>query len=247
MLLQPPNSIVGVQESRLTGRVLVYVSCIDVGSELSHDQIVSVLEGPPVIRPTRTIFTTTVIGCLLIAVFAAMAIHWVPSGPAAAHDQLISSTPTASEELDASPDEVTLEYSAEVMTMGAELRLTDSAGKQYSVDEAKFEGTRVVAGISEDLPDAAYSLAWRVVSSDGHPISGVVPFTVGDAPKASAEDTSAESSAPSQSAQPASEGADNAPSFLSWVRPVLVAVIGMGLAFGIFAFVTRTRKQRHND
>ncbi len=198
-------------------------------------------------RPTRTIFTTIVIGCLLTAVVAAMAILWVPSGPAAAHDQLISSTPTASEELEASPDEVTLEYSAEVMTMGAELRLTDSAGKQYSVDEAKFEGTRVVAGISEELPDAAYSLAWRVVSSDGHPISGVVPFTVGDASEAAVENAPARSSGPSESAQPVSEGADNAASFPSWVRPVLVAVIGMGLAFGIFAFVTRTRKQRHND
>src|SRR5690606_20210147 len=40
--------------------------------------------------------------------------------------------------------------------------------------------------MGHDLPGGGYSLNWRVVSADGHPISGVLGFAV-DAPAASSE------------------------------------------------------------
>jgi len=76
---------------------------------------------------------------------------------------------------------------------------------------------------------------WRVVSVDGHPISGVIPFTVGDAaPLARA----AASAAPSPAAATAPTGDAGVP------RIVVIAAIGAGLALAVFLAVTLLLRRR---
>ena len=42
-------------------------------------------------------------------------------------------------------------------------------------------GNTVTVGVEPGMPAAGYQVRWQVVSEDGHPIAGTVPFTVGDA------------------------------------------------------------------
>ncbi|GAA3321436.1 hypothetical protein GCM10020331_037270 [Ectobacillus funiculus] len=37
------------------------------------------------------------------------------------------------------------------------------------------------AGVKSNIPDGAYSIHWKVISADGHPIQGVIPFHIGTA------------------------------------------------------------------
>ncbi len=124
-----------------------------------------------------------------------------PATAASAHDELVSSSPAAGEQLSTAPESITLAFSAEVLTMGAAIMVVDADGTDWVASEPVVDYGEVTATLESGMPDAGYEVRWRVVSSDGHPISGVIPFTVGDA-----EPLVAESAAPAQS-QAAEPGA----------------------------------------
>lgn len=100
--------------------------------------------------------------------------------PASAHDKLISSDPASDQRLIEAPAEVSLTFSADVLDMGAAVVVSDAAGTEWVSAAPTVDGPTVTAVLDAGMPDAGYEIRWRVVSSDGHPITGVVPFTVGD-------------------------------------------------------------------
>lgn len=99
--------------------------------------------------------------------------------PASAHDDLVGSTPAVDEKLAVAPTEVSLSFSDAVLPMGAAVIVVDAAGRDWVTGEPGLTGATVTAELEAGMPDAGYELRWRVVSADGHPISGLVPFTVG--------------------------------------------------------------------
>ncbi len=113
--------------------------------------------------------------------FAALVMMLGSANPAFAHDQLLSSEPAQAAVLASSPAQVALEFSDNVLTVGAVILVVDQGGKDWAGGAPTLEGPMVSVPIDGSLPDGAYEARWRVVSSDGHPISGIVPFTVGDA------------------------------------------------------------------
>lgn len=121
--------------------------------------------------------------------------------PAQAHDELVSSDPASGETLQSTPQEITLTYSAEIMEIGNEVRVTNSAGDVVSEGDAKAEGRGVVQNIkSSEATDETYTVTWRVVSSDGHPIQGEYNFTVGKGAQADSSNSASESVAPAEAA-----------------------------------------------
>ncbi|MGO1831872.1 MAG: copper resistance CopC family protein [Brevibacterium yomogidense] len=176
---------------------------------------------------------------LILIGLAYVALSASLSTPVIAHDQLLSSTPSVDENFSDAPQEISLQYSAEVMQVGAQVLLTDSEGGSFAVGEPSFDGTSVSAQITDELPEGAYTIAWRVVSSDGHPISGIVPFTVGDAPHN--RDAASKADAPVEAAEkPAASQTGMNP---IWVRTALVGGGGAAIAFGIYAAVAMRKKK----
>ena len=116
------------------------------------------------------------------ALAAALALVLLP-GRADAHAELVSTEPAASEQLDAAPDEVVLRFTESVDITDDTLELLDATGARLDVGEPEHpDGDRTaVAASLPDLDDGAYVVAWRVVSSDSHPVSGAFTFQVGDA------------------------------------------------------------------
>lgn len=157
--------------------------------------------------------------------------------PASAHDQLLSSSPAAGERLASAPEEISLSFSADVLDIGAEVVVADAAGVDWVGADPLLSAGVVTVPLRGELPAAGYEVRWRVVSSDGHPISGVVPFTVGDgAPlervaAVPTTDTAADAVAGDSAAIP---------------RVVTVAAVGAGIALVIFTvfFLFRRRAAR---
>lgn len=150
------------------------------------------------------------LGALLLAVTALLG-----AGTAAsAHDTLTDSSPTEGEALTESPGEVRLTYSASILELGAAVEVTDADGRSWPTGELVVDSTDVTVPLTEDLPNGAYEVTWRVTSSDGHPISGVIPFTVEapateTAPADPAPTTGAEPGETSDPAAPTSEDPDS--------------------------------------
>lgn len=155
-----------------------------------------------------------------IAVAAVVVLTTV--APASAHDELLSSSPAAGENLPAPPDEIALTYSADVLDMGAEVVVADGDGTDWVAGDPVVAFGVVTVPLRGGMPDAGYEVRWRVVSSDGHPISGLIPFTVGDA-------TPIERSAPTPTATTVDVVA--APAETGGIpRPLLVGALGAGAA-----------------
>jgi len=104
--------------------------------------------------------------------------------PASAHDELVASAPETDARLSTPPGEVVLTFSDEPLALdgaGVALVVTDIDGADWLAGSPTVSERTVSAPVKDGMPSAGYEIRWRVVSADGHPISGVIPFTIGDA------------------------------------------------------------------
>lgn len=155
--------------------------------------------------------------------------------PARAHDQLIDSSPSPGEHLDVAPEDVTLVFSGDVLDIGAVVRVVDHADTAWTAGDPVLDGPEVVTPLVDDLPDGAYEVRWRVVSDDGHPISGVIPFSVGDAAAAPVPSPATSAAPPASPGDVTADAASSSPSTATrWWRPLLVGTLGALVASALF-------------
>jgi methionine-rich copper-binding protein CopC len=141
----------------------------------------------------------TAVSAVATVVIAATAVL-TAAGGAQAHDALVASSPAPDSHLDEAPSIVTLTFSAEVLEIGAAVVVDDAAGHDWVADPVVVTRDTVTATLTPGLPDGSYQVRWRIVSADGHPISDVFAFSVGDvqdaARPAPADDPTDSSSSP---------------------------------------------------
>lgn len=169
---------------------------------------------------TRTRLLAAV-GVMLGLLTAAVAL------PAAAHDELLSSDPAADSTVDRLPTELTLTFSGVLIDEpGANVvSVTDAAGTELADGSPVLDGTEVTQALT-GASEGPITVVWRVVSSDGHPVSGEYSFVAGDADAA----PSPAASEPGAADEDASE--DGIPAAL-WIGvgvAVLAAVVGVVIA-----------------
>jgi copper transport protein len=107
-----------------------------------------------------------------------------------AHAELESSEPASGEQLATAPTEVVLHFTEAVDLTGDTLTVLDVDGERLDIGKPEHpggEGASVAASLP-GLDDGAYVVAWRVVSSDSHPIGGAFTFRVGEAGADAADD-----------------------------------------------------------
>ena len=116
----------------------------------------------------------------------------VAPSSAAAHSSRVETNPSDGATLKALPAEATVTFDEAPKT--ADVVLARPDGK---VDKLKTEvaGSTIKAHLPADGPRGVYTLSYRVVSADGHPVSGSITFgvTTGPAPGARPDPTSSPS------------------------------------------------------
>ena len=179
--------------------------------------------------------------CGTAVIFAAL--FGAATGTAQAHDELIDSSPGVDEHLDAAPNQVRLTFSDDILTIGPKVVVADDTDGTWTTGEPVLDGSAVVVTLKDDVPDGRYEIRWRVVSSDGHPITGLIPFTVGEVDQRVA--TPDPGPTPEATAGPAlaAEAAER-DSAGSWKRPVLVGGLGAGAAVSVFWGVSARHARR---
>jgi hypothetical protein len=73
---------------------------------------------------------------------------------------------------------VVLTFAAPQAGIGAEVAVTGPDGATWSDGPAQTSDVTVTQPLLPSLPDGAYSVTWRSVAQDGHPVSGVFGFTL---------------------------------------------------------------------
>ncbi|MYS79721.1 copper resistance protein CopC [Embleya scabrispora] len=106
------------------------------------------------------------------------------AGAASAHAVLESSNPASGSTLSTAPATVTLRFSEGVEIGLGGVKVFDPAGTRVDNNQTKHgpDGdTSVVTPLRGGLPTGTYTVAWRAVSADSHPISGAFTFNIGQA------------------------------------------------------------------
>ncbi|GAA1089303.1 copper resistance CopC family protein [Nocardiopsis metallicus] len=116
----------------------------------------------------------------LFAPFAA-ALLLAPA-PAFAHDVLIGSDPEDGAALDTVPEEVVLTFNNSPLAggSGSAIVVTGPDGAEKQEGDLEFDGTDVSVDLAPLSEAGEYSIAYRVVSSDGHPIQDTLTFSVSE-------------------------------------------------------------------
>lgn len=104
------------------------------------------------------------------------------SNPAHAHSALETSTPSNGEILELLPSLISLTFNEDLLSIEGEevntLALAASDGTEYEMLPPTISGAILSAKLVDgNYPAGDYLLSYRVVSADGHPISGEIAFT----------------------------------------------------------------------
>ncbi|KAB1661774.1 copper resistance protein CopC [Pseudoclavibacter sp. CFCC 13796] len=205
------------------------------------------------IAPARTRTTLTAAIALLVGLLLTLQ-PWA-TGRAHAHDVLVSSDPAAGAALTTAPTQVALTFNNDVLTgVANQIQVHGPDGASVAGDGLAAVEGRVVTVPVTSTANGTYSVAWHVVSSDGHPVEGTFTFDLAspDAPAADeTPDASGQASASSASAAPSasaeaqadgqSDDVDHSGAIVAWVITGIVVVIGVA---AIVLGVRRSRRTK---
>jgi methionine-rich copper-binding protein CopC len=99
------------------------------------------------------------------------------SAPALAHDAAESSSPAQGATVEAPPEKVSVTFNKNPLGIGAQFSVKDSAGAEWADGAVEIVDNVASEKLKAGAPAGAYTVAWRVVSSDSHPIEGTFGFT----------------------------------------------------------------------
>lgn len=190
---------------------------------------------------------------LSFALGAALVISVVGAAPASAHTALVTITPAANARLTDPPTQVVMVFNEPVSTTFVTVVVTNAAGVSVVKGKARVQGATVTQALSPDLASGAYRIAFRVISDDGHPVTGASTFTLalvpGTSPTPSATDptTSAgtPSAAPTDPVTKKPPAENNDPVQESWAALLLVPIAGIFglLVIGAAALLSHRRRR----
>ena len=125
--------------------------------------------------------TTSVLRRTAATLSAVCALTALGLAPAAAHDEVLSTSPEQDAVLETAPEQIELSYSGEIMDIGHQVLVTGPDGLSVTEGPLERDGSQVIQPLAETgSEEGTYQLVWRVVSSDGHPIEGTFTYRIGD-------------------------------------------------------------------
>ena len=106
----------------------------------------------------------------------------VSTSPALAHTSLELSTPSNNQSIEFMPTDLSATFDEDLIEIEGEvvntLELQSADGTNYLLSAATIAGPVVSAKVGDaEYPAGNYLLKYRVVSADGHPVSGEISFS----------------------------------------------------------------------
>ena len=121
---------------------------------------------------------------LLLATCVLLAVLAVGTTEAGAHASVVVTTPADGTSTTPAPATVSVTFSERVSIGVGGLTVRNSRGLRVDSGPSRVDGvgTTVSVGLQIALPDGTYVATYRVLSADGHPVSGSFLFGIGSAP-----------------------------------------------------------------
>ncbi len=185
-----------------------------------------------------------------VTTLVVLAFWWSGAGIAAAHTALDRSDPATEAHVTSPPAVVALAVTEDIDPAFATVVVTSADGATWVCGPARVDGPRLRAAVrAASPPTGGYTVGYRVVSTDGHPVPGSYAFTVAGAPGQPPPASTRTNDAPridfpkaaaAPPPSPAPVGSDSKTSILT------AGVLGLALG-GAIAFWQSRKHRRNND
>lgn len=154
-------------------------------------------------------------------------ISFIGINTVSAHAYITNSNPSENEILEESPEKVYIEFNEKIQTGFTILNVLNTSGER--VDQKNIvinpdTEKSIEVDLKPELPNDIYTVKWRVVSADGHSVSGMIPFSIGELPEGASFPTQQENG--------------NLTTFISMIINKGFLYIGFSLYMGLFLFYT---------
>jgi methionine-rich copper-binding protein CopC len=156
-------------------------------------------------------------GVFLVALLAVFTL--APVSPAAAHDVLEATEPADGAVVAAVPSVVRLTFNNTPIALGSQVLVKDENGTNQADGPVAIVDNHVSQAVQLGAPTGHYTVVWRIVSSDSHPIEGTFSFTAGSG-------STPGSAAPTASPKPAE------PDGFPWGVAAVAVVLAAGMLAG---------------
>jgi methionine-rich copper-binding protein CopC len=166
------------------------------------------------------------------ATAGALVILTATAGPASAHTSLKAASPSIGSTV-SPPTRILLTFVDPVRF--PQVVLSDAAGRRHESGPAQAVDNTVTEQIAGPLASGVYTVGWRVVATDGHPVSGEYRFIVKGGSAATAADPAGGVAARTTAPAAASSGA-------AWWWIGFAALLVAGIVAGV-VFVRRTLRR----
>jgi methionine-rich copper-binding protein CopC len=174
------------------------------------------------------------------SVGVAILLMLVMSGPAEAHGALVSSNPEDGSSIDVLPDEVSFTFDEDVATP-AFVAVTAPDGTNVTKGDPIVNGDTVTQAVRPLGGKGTYTMSYRVVSADGHPVSATLTFDV----TSGAEVTPPTDPPPVSGSSGGQSDRSDGSFFSSHSVEALVAIVVVVLGLGLLIFSGTSARARN--
>ncbi|WP_144661786.1 copper resistance CopC family protein [Paenarthrobacter nicotinovorans] len=191
----------------------------------------------------------------VVAAFAFASALLFSAAPASAHDVAESTAPANGATVAEVPASVSITFNNRPLAIGSGVTVT-TGGENWADGPVEIIDSQAVQKLRPGAPAGEYTVVWRVVSSDSHPIEGTFKFTATAGSTTAASGTAAASpsgsatsaTVPSVGSAPPGTGSSAPAADASQPFPwsiVVIAAVAVGLV--IFLAVTARKKLAASD
>lgn len=149
--------------------------------------------------------------------------------PAVAHTKLIASTPAEGATVPVAPNQLQLTFDGAVQAGMSTVAVTGPDGTQWTVGQPTVTGTVLTVPVQPAGPAGQYTISYRILSGDGHPVAGTVRFTLTDPVNGS---TAEQPSGPPAAQRAATTNEGGGVPAWTWAVAALV-LLGIGLVMAL--------------
>ncbi|SEE96964.1 hypothetical protein SAMN04489740_3410 [Arthrobacter alpinus] len=196
-------------------------------------------------QPIETNMTPQKLVRRVFAALLAMMLLLLGSSTAAlAHDAITGTTPADGSTVETVPDKIEITMSNTPAVIGSQVLVLDSAGTDWATGSVDVLDTVATQNVRPGAPAGKFTVKWRLVSSDSHPVEGEFSFTASAAATSTAGAAVGAGPIVSVQAQPEEEpAAVQDESAVPWSVIGLIAVL-LGL---VVALVVVARRRLSKD
>jgi methionine-rich copper-binding protein CopC len=179
-----------------------------------------------------------------VSSLALLAIVGLSPIPASAHSKLVSTSPIDGAVLDVPPSSVEFIFDETLLEGTETISINDEQGNVIVTAPATVDGDTISLPWPAQASEGVFQAAYRVVSGDGHPVTGAITITISGAvisSSAPASTTAAPTLASTATAEPTTTPSEPARE----VAGSLVVLVALGvLVLVVVAGVTLWRRRR---